>query len=72
MAPFCYLRYNKQTIEGDQMATWVFKDGEGVLISPHDVDNHLKAGYTLDKKPKPAKKEKKEKRQKPDDEQKYT
>ena len=50
------------------MATWVYKDGEGALISPHDVENHLKAGYTLEKNPKPKKKEKKESRVKPDDE----
>jgi hypothetical protein len=49
------------------MSTWVYKDGEGSLIGPHDVDNHLKAGYTLEKNPKPKKKEKKDKRVKPDD-----
>ena len=39
------------------MATWVYKDGEGTLIDAHDVTNHLDAGYTLDKNPKPEKKE---------------
>ena len=55
------------------MATWVYKDGEGTLIDAHDVTNHLDAGYTLDKNPKPEKKEfKKSKKSKTDDEQPIT
>lgn len=50
------------------MATWVYKDGEGALVDAHDVTNHLKAGYTLEKNPAPKKEKKKDKRQKPDDE----
>ena len=35
------------------MATWVYKDGEEALIDALEVGNHIDAGWSVDKEPKP-------------------
>lgn len=42
------------------MATWLFKDGEKVLVDALEVEPHLICGWSVEKdpKPKPATKQK--------------
>ena len=40
------------------MATWVHKDGESILVGALEVEPHLIAGWSIDKKAKPTPKKK--------------
>jgi hypothetical protein len=43
-----------------RMATWLYKDGEEVLVEGLEVEPHLICGWSVEKspKPKPAQKQK--------------